>query len=317
MGTAAVALAQSSKPRIRLVSDTSNGCQQQGAFSWEIYDAANDNALLKTGSIVINNTAMLPVCYRAVRAQLREELVKYVDENNVQEPGGAIISEEGVYRTEILFAYRPNDETTGTVQWQIATGTATNPPKMINAPVTSSEVLIGIVSEGAGTSGYATLIRQGDTKCRFDGPTTSRNFVVLSPTEPGKCHDTGANINTGWPTWKRIFALSLSTQASAGIHPVYVFPNGTRGSLQGILGSAVLDFRARGGGLCDDLTLPVTGAVVGNTVSHSLPADLSGAARSVFNAWVSATDTVTIRHCSINGSNDPPAATYTVVVVKP
>ena len=63
-----------------------------------------------------------------------------------------------------------------------------------------------------------------------------------------------------------------------------------------------------------DLTITVTGAAVGDEVMMSLPA--SPAAGIVFNAFVSAADTVTIRASNITASPvDPASASYGVIVV--
>ncbi|CAB4182632.1 SGNH_hydrolase domain containing protein [uncultured Caudovirales phage] len=64
-----------------------------------------------------------------------------------------------------------------------------------------------------------------------------------------------------------------------------------------------------------DLTVTVTGATVGDSVQIGLPAAPS--AGVTFNAWVSATDTVTIRATNATaGAIDPASATYRVTVRK-
>ena len=63
-----------------------------------------------------------------------------------------------------------------------------------------------------------------------------------------------------------------------------------------------------------DLTITVTGAAVGDEVIMALPA--APAAGLVFNAFVSATNTVTIRATNVTASPvDPAAATYGVIVI--
>jgi hypothetical protein len=63
-----------------------------------------------------------------------------------------------------------------------------------------------------------------------------------------------------------------------------------------------------------DLTISVPGAVAGDEVIMSLPA--APAAGLVFNAFVSATNTVTIRASNITGSPvDAAAASYGVIVI--
>ena len=63
-----------------------------------------------------------------------------------------------------------------------------------------------------------------------------------------------------------------------------------------------------------DLTITVTGAAVGDEVVMALPA--APAAGLVFNAFVSAANTVTIRASNITATPiDPAAATYGVIVI--
>ncbi len=63
-----------------------------------------------------------------------------------------------------------------------------------------------------------------------------------------------------------------------------------------------------------DLTITVAGAAVGDYVALSLPA--APTAGIVFNAFVSAADTVTIRATNATaGAVDPGAATYGVLVI--
>lgn len=78
-------------------------------------------------------------------------------------------------------------------------------------------------------------------------------------------------------------------------------------------GSATLDFSSIASLGQADLTITVTGAVIGDEVSLGLPA--APMAGIIFNAFVSATDTVTVRaHNYTAGAIDPDSATYNVKV---
>lgn len=87
------------------------------------------------------------------------------------------------------------------------------------------------------------------------------------------------------------------------------------GSSSSLRYSAVLDFPeiVTGTG-CDDLTIAAPGAEVGDTVSLAVPANIP--ARSIFFAWVSAANVVTVRHAAHGGSPNPASGTYTVEVHK-
>ena len=79
-------------------------------------------------------------------------------------------------------------------------------------------------------------------------------------------------------------------------------------------GSASLDFGSISAASQSSLTITVTGAAVGDEVILALPA--TPTAGIVFNAFVSAANTVTIRASNITGSPvDPAAATYGVIVI--
>jgi hypothetical protein len=78
--------------------------------------------------------------------------------------------------------------------------------------------------------------------------------------------------------------------------------------------SASLDFTSISAASQASLTITVTGAAVGDEVIMALPA--APAAGLVFNAFVSAANTVTIRASNISGSPvDAAAATYGVIVI--
>jgi hypothetical protein len=79
-------------------------------------------------------------------------------------------------------------------------------------------------------------------------------------------------------------------------------------------GSASLNFGSISAVSQADLTITVTGAAVGDEVTMALPA--APAAGIVFNAFVSAANTVTIRASNITAAPvDPAAATYGVIVI--
>src|SRR5439155_466034 len=55
---------------------------------------------------------------------------------------------------------------------------------------------VGIVVDGAGTSGSAQIARIGTARCIFDGATTAGHYVQISSTTEGDCHDAGATFPT-------------------------------------------------------------------------------------------------------------------------
>jgi hypothetical protein len=110
----------------------------------------------------------------------------------------------------------------------------------------------------------------------------------------------------------KIMAL---TTFSGPVRSLNGFISGTGATITKVLsGSASLNFGSISAVSQADLTITVTGAAVGDEVIMALPA--APAAGIVFNAFVSAANTVTIRASNITAAPvDPAAATYGVIVI--
>ena len=94
-----------------------------------------------------------------------------------------------------------------------------------------------------------------------------------------------------------------------GNHPETELPT------QVLTASATLDFASIAAVASEDKTIAVAGAAVGDSVALGLPA--APAAGIVFNGFVSAADTVTVRATNITASAvDPASADYTAMVFK-
>jgi hypothetical protein len=79
-------------------------------------------------------------------------------------------------------------------------------------------------------------------------------------------------------------------------------------------GSASLNFGSIGAAAQADLTITIAGAAVGDEVIMALPA--APTAGLIFNAFVSAADTVTVRASNITAAPiDPAAATFGAIVI--
>jgi hypothetical protein len=84
-----------------------------------------------------------------------------------------------------------------------------------------------------------------------------------------------------------------------------------------LTGSDTLDFPSTGHGNSADLTITVTGASEGDVVALGIP-NASIVANGSFIAWVSATDTITVRfnNYASSGSSDPASGTFKIKVFK-
>jgi hypothetical protein len=94
----------------------------------------------------------------------------------------------------------------------------------------------------------------------------------------------------------------------------FIASDGSNTITKVLSGSASLNFAEIAAAAQASLTITVTGAAVGDEVILALPA--APAAGIVFNAFVSAADTVTVRASNITAAPvDPAAATYGVIVI--
>ncbi|MDE2471634.1 MAG: hypothetical protein KGL35_23640, partial [Bradyrhizobium sp.] len=104
-----------------------------------------------------------------------------------------------------------NAGTTGTTLDKLAKLTGAPATAVITA-ATDTSGAIGIVVGGAGTTGNALIVTQGQASCIFDGPTTAGDYVQISSTIGGDCHD----IGTSYPSSGQAIGRVLSTNGGAG-----------------------------------------------------------------------------------------------------
>lgn len=87
------------------------------------------------------------------------------------------------------------------------------------------------------------------------------------------------------------------------------------GVVTGILSNtATLDFPDAVTATCDDLTITVTGAATTSTPTCSVGFGITPPSESSFTCWVSASNTVTVRHCADAVSANPDSGTFRVTV---
>jgi hypothetical protein len=111
----------------------------------------------------------------------------------------------------------PNATTTGTTLNKLAKVTG-SPATAIIASTSDTGGVIGVVVDGAGTTLSAQIARGGQASCVFDGGTTAGDYVQISSTTAGDCHDAGAS----YPGIGQVLGRVLSTNASAGTYAMLV-----------------------------------------------------------------------------------------------
>ena len=90
-----------------------------------------------------------------------------------------------------------NDATTGTALNFLAVYNGASPACAVKAGTSNTDGVIGVVSNGSGTNGNAVITYRGYVPCSFDGSTVAGDFVVVSTTNAGDCHDAGATRPSG------------------------------------------------------------------------------------------------------------------------
>jgi hypothetical protein len=117
-----------------------------------------------------------------------------------------------------------NDGTTGTTANKLAKLTTAG--AAIVAGTGDTDGMVGIVSGNAGTTGNAQVAVNGQASCVFDGATTAGDFIAISSTTAGDCHDAGASRSSSSQTIGRV----LTTNASGGTYAVELGLNGSAAS---------------------------------------------------------------------------------------
>ena len=132
-----------------------------------------------------------------------------------------------------------NASVTGTTQNRIAKLTGA-PSTAVIATTTDTTKLVGIVIAGAGTTGNAQIVTNGNVSCEFDGATTAGNYVGASTTTNGKCTDLGATLPV---SGVQVIGRVLQTIGSAGNADVFIFTGEQgRGGVSGSGTTAYLSY---------------------------------------------------------------------------
>lgn len=121
-----------------------------------------------------------------------------------------------------------NEGTTGTTANTLTKLTGA-PSTALIAATTDTNGIVGITTAGAGITGSATIAYGGTVSCVFDGATTAGDYVQISSTTAGNCHDAGAT----YPTSGQVMGRVLSTNATGGTYTVDLFPPEIKASAGG------------------------------------------------------------------------------------
>ena len=143
------------------------------------------------------------------------------------ETGGALVTEMA------------NAGTTGTTLNSLAKLTGA-PSTAVIAATSDTGGVLGVVNTNAsttcaaGTTGKACIVTKGPGTCNFDGAVTAGDYVQISSTTAGDCHDAGAS----YPTSGQVLGRVLVTNGSAGAYNAYFFGAESQGFLSAATAAA-------------------------------------------------------------------------------
>jgi hypothetical protein len=143
------------------------------------------------------------------------------------ETGGALVTEMA------------NASTTGTTLNSLAKLTGA-PSTAVLAATTDTGGVLGVVNANAGTTcaagvtGKACIVTRGPGTCNFDGAVTAGDYVQISSSTAGDCHDAGAT----YPGNGQVLGRVLVSNGSAGAYSAYFFGAESQGFLSSATASA-------------------------------------------------------------------------------
>lgn len=117
-----------------------------------------------------------------------------------------------------------NASSGGTANGKIAKLTSSG---AVTATTSDTNGVLGIVVSGGGTTGSAELALVGQPSCVFDNATTEGDYVQVSTSTAGDCHDAGGSA----PTGVQVLGRAVSTNGSAGTYSVAVTGGGGGGGV--------------------------------------------------------------------------------------
>lgn len=118
-----------------------------------------------------------------------------------------------------LFGIYTNNTVTGTSAGLLVKLDGNNPSRIVTTTIADTGGAIGICVTGCGASGSGSVSTVGTTSCIFDGATTAADYVQISGTTAGNCHDAGAT----YPNSGQILGRVLSTNGGGGTYSMSLF----------------------------------------------------------------------------------------------
>jgi hypothetical protein len=154
-----------------------------------------------------------------------------------------------------------NDATMGTSLNFLAKYNGANPACAVEAGTADTDGIIGVVSNGSGTTGNAVITYQGAAQCSFDGTATAGDYVVASTSHAGDCHDAGATRPSGLQVLGRVesFASGVTYWVRVALDAPAGGGGGGLGTVNGGSASQLAFYSASGNAVSGDSNLTDSG----------------------------------------------------------
>lgn len=125
----------------------------------------------------------------------------------------ALSPTDGIYEAKTTGNVNP-----GTVQWSLAKLAG---PGVTVATTSDTSGVLGItVGNPGGTGTSSTTQTFGQSQCNFDGAVTAGDYVQISSTVGGDCHDAGAT----YPTSGQVIGRVNANAGGSGLYSLFLFP---------------------------------------------------------------------------------------------
>ncbi len=192
-------------------------------------------------------------------------------------------------------------------------------PTLTGTVMVAAITATGLITTATGVNVTAMVLGNLTFTTNYGG---AGNVVISAGETGGAGIRLGNNVMSFCPTytlgWRSSSDLSVGsvdttlTRSAAG----KIALNSSAGVSKILTATATLDFSSTNAATASDLTITVTGAVLGDTVFLGVP-NGSQQTGGVWYAWVSASDTVTVRYYNGDASShDPASGTFRVAVMQ-
>jgi len=302
--------------------------------------AAPTDGLLVQGKVAIGTAATTALAALTVQSIATENPTFYFNDVDVTPPSySSIFGGVSALNTNTIGAIAPYSgvSTGGGIAFNAFTGSGVNngtPFALVGyhggtSPTTAAINLVGYKWNGAtsrtGLSGSELILQIsggiGTPVMTVQG--NGNTFIGGSTTTPTARLQLAAGTATASTAPLKLTSGTNLTTAEAGAMEyngtnLFFSPSTTRYTVDlSLTGSATLDFGSTAAGGVTDLTITVTGAADGDVVSLGVPNGSMPVSGS-FSAWVSATNTVSVRYANndLTNARDPASGTFKVRVIK-